>query len=517
MVDFETILITLVAALAINYIYNQYINSTKDVNELYLNEQSTIDSTRLSNESAVYKSNKLGYASGLRIGLDIRYDHYKLRHGNLSDVWQVITRYAAKQRGKGITINDRFQPILQLNYKIDKFRQYLLKKEAKTVRINLRHFINNFDVLIIIISAFVSQVTVELYDDIAYLSEEDEKNALYIVDYEDLKKIQVENYFNFEDQSIYDLEASDELSEFENEYTFEKDKGIALKITRRLNNTVLSTVEYTQLNIISSLAASIKHLPLSKEINYEDKLMVIQFTSEKKKSNEELTNQLNKILISFITNADLIILEKPNISWSTIFDYKPTILSISEKDLQKLSLDNLKKDLHLNWYKKFIFNQSLKFLSKGKFTKNDSINPYSKLRLVYVNNTITNPRIFSSPQLNEFRALLASRLIMEFGYYNIMGPVILTDFYDYRFFELKNLKSWGCISQSLELKLTGINEKKEGKLAIRGYSIGKSTNRVINRTDEVEQNKDIMKANDGFMPLTNVNGVWGNDGCLYVI
>ncbi|KAG2736285.1 hypothetical protein G9P44_000375 [Scheffersomyces stipitis] len=513
MADLETVLITVAAALAINYLYNQYIHATKDVNELYLNEQSTVDSTRLANESAIYKSNKIAYANGLRIGLDIRYDHYKLRHGNLCDVWEIITKYASKSRGSGITIDNEFQPIIQLNYKISQFSRYLTSNKVKVVRINLNRFIDNFDILIAVISAMVNQITIELYDDHANLQDTDE--GLFIVNNSDLQKFTPQSYFNYEDQSVYDIESTDELNEFVNEYTYEKDKGIALKITRKLNSSVLSTVEFTQLNIISSLASTIKHLPLSKEINHDDKIVVVQSS---KRSNDAITNQLNKILLSFITTAQLVVLtENSSLSWNNILSHEPTILALNEKELQDLSLEKLKSGLNLNWYKKFVANQTLKFLSKGKFSKSTFINPDSKLRLVYVNNGITNPRIFSPAQLNEFRCYLSSRLVMEFGYYNIIGPIILTDFYDYRYFSIASVKSWGCISQSLELKLTEVSDKSEGKLSVRGYSIGKSTNKVVNRSDQIEQNKNIMKANDGFMPLINVRGRWGNDGCLYIV
>ncbi|ABN65226.2 predicted protein [Scheffersomyces stipitis CBS 6054] len=469
MADLETVLITVAAALAINYLYNQYIHATKDVNELYLNEQSTVDSTRLANESAIYKSNKIAYANGLRIGLDIRYDHYKLRHGNLCDVWEIITKYASKSRGSGITIDNEFQPIIQLNYKISQFSRYLTSNKVKVVRINLNRFIDNFDILIAVISAMVNQITIELYDDHANLQDTDE--GLF----------------------IRPPEVHSTLNEFVNEYTYEKDKGIALKITRKLNSSVLSTVEFTQLNIISSLASTIKHLPLSKEINHDDKIVVVQSS---KRSNDAITNQLNKILLSFITTAQLVVLtENSSLSWNNILSHEPTILALNEKELQDLSLEKLKSGLNLNWYKKFVANQTL----------------------VYVNNGITNPRIFSPAQLNEFRCYLSSRLVMEFGYYNIIGPIILTDFYDYRYFSIASVKSWGCISQSLELKLTEVSDKSEGKLSVRGYSIGKSTNKVVNRSDQIEQNKNIMKANDGFMPLINVRGRWGNDGCLYIV
>ena len=112
--------------------------------------------------------------------------------------------------------------------------------------------------------------------------------------------------------------------------------------------------------------------------------------------------------------------------------------------------------------------------------------------------------------LNTIRIQHQARVVKELCYYNIVGPIILTDYYDYRQFNIK-VNKVGCIAQSLEIKLINLQDEwgiywSEDILLVRLLN-------VVNDQQEKLQPKD----NDGFMPISIVKGKWGNDGCLYVL
>ncbi|ODV80548.1 uncharacterized protein CANTADRAFT_46867 [Suhomyces tanzawaensis NRRL Y-17324] len=487
-IDLHTVVITVVAVVVIDYIYSQYIESTKDVNDLYLSDQSLIEATRLPNESAIYKSNKLDHSHGLRIGLDIRYDHYKVRHGNLCDIWQIVMDNASNTSN----LNIDNQPLLlhALNHRIARLGDYLRANSITSIKINVRFFLVNQDVFVAIFAGFLNQVTVEFYDDITNLpaNAEDLNNSLIVVD-------------DSEQAYIHETTAT-----FDNEYNFTKDKGIALKITRKINNKVLSTIEFTQLNLISAVASTLKHLPLTKVVDSNDSFLII---NDALASNDHMLNNLTKLMTGFISNSQITLLNKPLdavISWDTIFDLNPTIVSVSEARLAKMPIDSYLDQL--SWYTKFFFNQ----------------------KLIYVNKSLKNSPEIPMSKYNTMRCLFSTRVIVESGYYNIIGPVILTDFYDYRLNNVSNLKSFGCISQAMEIKLINVNAKNVGNIMVRGYNIGKTTTWLVGTSNETteanllgesllrhDQNKLFMNQNNGFMTLNDSTGIWGNDGCLYVV
>lgn len=84
-------------SLAVIYIVLKLLNYCKTVPDLYLQQQSYPDPTRLPNESPIYHSTKS--PTGLRLGLDIRYDHYKLRRGNCNDIWEIAMKKGGGPRG----------------------------------------------------------------------------------------------------------------------------------------------------------------------------------------------------------------------------------------------------------------------------------------------------------------------------------------------------------------------------------------------------------------------------------
>ncbi|CAI5759806.1 unnamed protein product [Candida verbasci] len=413
MVDNE--LIYLLLLIVVVYVIGKIFQLVKDVPDLYLNEQSIIEPVRLENESSVYHSNK---NFGLRSGLDIRYDSYKLRNGNLFDVWEIVLNNARKNGDRGLTINGKLVKFGELN----SILQNIQLKE-QTINLPLSSSVD-LNWLVVLLYGFLNQIPVQFSKSQS-------------------TRFEIPNYKNTLD--------------FENEYHPDKDKGIALRFSGD------KVVEFTQLNIISAIASTIKHLPLT--YNFKNKTMLL--IPPKTGSNEEILNFIAKLLVGMIENCQITIGDK----FSPDYD----IISLHESQLP---------------YREPSFWQAplLQLLKLGKY-------PYNNERLMYINNSISSKPIFSPSQLNKLRISYKCRIIKEFGYFNMVGPVILTDYFDYR--EFSNL--FGCIFQSIDIKL--IN----GYLSIRGYTIGKTT----------IDNKLESKDNNGFMPV-DIKGKWGRDGCLYI-
>lgn len=505
------VVIAIVAIVAVHFIYSQYIESTKDVNDLFLSLQSTIDPIRLPDESPIYKSNKLDYSNGLRVGLEIRYDHYKLRNGNLSDIWQILIAQLKAAPEKLVQINEEVAQFLNLNYKVAQLGELLSKYEEVTL--NFRHFVKNSDILVIIIACFVNQITLHLYDDLKNVEFESER-TLSIIDNSEVATGSSLSLGSAELSKIFN--SSSTLSTFDNEYHFSKDRGTAIRITSKLNTKFISKISFTQLNLISAIASSMKHLPITCELTKNDTLLLVQDSYPNTSTVENIGNDLVKILLSFITGSNLVI--QSELTSEKLSAINPSILSTNDSCFEKLLVLS-QLESRLSWFDKFFYNQSINFLSRGKFSNQVQTDVGSKLRLVYINKSIyTQSSILSdSNLLNKYRSLLNSRIIIESEVPSIVGPFILTDYFDYRILDLSNInnfRGFGCICQSNEIKLVNYKEgTKSGSIVIRGYNIGKK--KIIPIDSNFKINSDPV-VNEGFMPIDNVKGSWGNDGCLYV-
>ncbi len=80
-------------------------NTSKDVNEVSLQYQSSIGSTRKVGESATYRSSIVGNVMNLKSGLEIRHG-YRTRDGNISDIWKL-----GENNGAKVIIWDKDKPI----------------------------------------------------------------------------------------------------------------------------------------------------------------------------------------------------------------------------------------------------------------------------------------------------------------------------------------------------------------------------------------------------------------------
>lgn len=462
--------VALVATVAIVVIFLRYIKFTKDVPLLYLSEQSIVEDTSKSGESTIHKSNKLDF-SRLRVGLDIRYDSYKLRNGNLTDIYE----FFMKNPEQNIVINGETRSVYNINFLVDQIVKYIENNNIESICFKNDDFMKDFFGFTLILAGFISQTTIIIYD---YRKFECPKNSI--------------NFNKFDFTSHFQLDG--QLSTFENVYSPAKDKGIAIKLVKQIHQNLISTVQFTQLNIISAIASNIKHLPELNQWNSSDTLLV---TQSAKLPLEEVSNSLIKILSTFITKSNLIVTCDFRLDHLT--RYNPTILFIDPQVASVLT--NPTK--YLSSFQKILKKYSLLHFKLGKLPK---FKPFStNLRLIYITKNIQSPNF----EVSDLRACFGTRIITESCHYRVIGPIILTDFYDYRDFKIK-FDSFGCIYQSLEIKLGDFNNNK-GYLMLRGYNIGKNT---FELNGVVEENKNCQ--NDGFLPLDDIRGSWGTDGCLYI-
>ncbi|CAH6721773.1 hypothetical protein CLIB1444_07S02124 [[Candida] jaroonii] len=468
----STILAAIGVVVLIHFIFTHYIDVTKDVNELYLNEQSTIETTALENQSPIYKSCKLDY-NGLRVGLDIRYDHYKLRNGNFCDIWEIAMKAWNKDNNKSLKLNGEKVNYGVLNYNIHEVIKYLNENEIKSVGIKINGFLKSVENLTVVLACLVNATLINFYDvdaDVDVLAEDIPVSLKTSV-----------------------------LEAFTNEYDFEKDKGIRLRISES-GSKIISHTDYVAINFISSVAAAIKHLPLTEKFTSKDKFLIV--------NNMTVTNVLSKVLVGLVTNADITIVQDKSLK--DLLTYQSSVIFTSSDVVDDEVIDSLVYSSSVLDKLKY---QTLKyFLSKGKFSKLKN----SPLRLLYLSKSINKDNQLSTSSLNRLRSILNARVIVENTVKSIVGPVILSDFYDYRILSSKleaNLTGNGCICQSNEVKLANLSTTNYGDIMIRGYNVGKVNNYLIGKGSiETKANKD----DEGFLTLTNVKGKWGSDGCLYV-
>lgn len=490
MEDWEKILITLLCLLLLNYLYPKLLEHWKDVPDLYLQEQSVIGTTRKTNESAIHTSNKL--FTGLRGGLEIRYDHYKIRSGNLRDIWEIFVNQAKKApEPKLITINGECIEAGILNAMAKKLGSSIEKSVAdgaavEKVYIPSKDLFRSVDSLVVLIGCFINQIPVHIGADSVQSSGND-----HVYFYEAAAR-------KVGPIGIEDLKIPDYL--FENVYNIKYDQGIPLRISSNSGH-IASEISFTQANFASAVASLLKHLPESQSLTKDDSLFIYHETGSE-------VNDIVKMLSSFISFCDLEIstdkLPTPSSNAS--------IVSIAESKFLTTELGQKKTT------SSFRLNRSLNYLSKGIFAP--VAKTENKPRIIVISRKIGQKMLINPAELNKYRSLLGCRIIVEQTYPNVAGPLILTDFYDYRVIPAGNINGYGCLSQSLEIKLVNDDKKvnstyngSSGQVVVRGYNIGKMEKNAIGLPKGPSSQTDI--ANEGFMPL-GIKGRWGSDGCLYV-
>lgn len=478
---------TLICILGVFVCYTKYLDFNRDVPPEYLNQQTVVEQTRKPNELAIHKSTKLDYSTGLRVGLGIRYDHYKLRNGNLNDIWEIFIKNCAMDGKPTITIGGESIRVDQLNHAVHQLLELMLKWEnVSELALSSEILFADKYTFAAILAAFLSQIPVHIYE--TKTEHLIDQNAVLVTEgFEIRRKADNSCLFQFTT-----LDFSSGKSDFQNEYTVEKDRGIALKVSARLNHKVISSTVFTQLNLVSAVASCIKHLPPSKHLNKEDTLVIVQDRT----SSEGMLNEITKVLALFVVGSKLVLTSHE----TDYMNYKPTVLVMNVRNIKKH--EKLPGGLSKLVYYHNIFSLSrLRFSGGGKL----------QLRLIYVHRDCNKGEYTN---WNSLRATLGVNIVEEIGRFNIAGPFLVTDYFEYRIFPQKLAESIliaGGIVQANEIKLMNFDATQSGDLAVRGYNIGKAVT-IMEGVGETQVTPD----DDGFHKLHHV-ARWGTDGCLYVL
>lgn len=487
----------LLGLLVVAFLYRQYLVHTRDVPEEYLNEQSVIDSTRNPNELAIHKSTKLDYSQGLRVGLGIRYSLYKLRNGNLYDIWELAMGHVKKDPTTSIFLQGKQVKLSQLNIQASQIRKVLAEKKTECpfdeIRIPVELLFTDQNALAVAIACFTSQITVHINDG-SY------NNSLSIRGPEVVKKdgdlvISWKSQILINATQTFDKNATSTI--FENEYTFEKDRGIALRVSHRANHKAIACTDFTQSNLVSAVASCIKHLPPQHQITPNDRLAVILDTS----SIEGIVNNLVKVFVSLVTGAELHLETRID----ACVAINPTIILTSTETVKTLDKSAIGLDKLLKFHR-------LYSLSCNRFSTFIINKPYPELRLIIAHRSINTAK--ESPEWKQINASFACHVVEEIGYFNVAGPLLVSDFYDFRKFSSNisvQTRTHGAVAQANEVKLVDFDGKLPGKIAVRGYNIGKAKT-VMEKVGETQ----IFPDNEGFYQLP-VLARWGLDGCMYVM
>ncbi|KAM9912111.1 hypothetical protein OXX69_002884 [Metschnikowia pulcherrima] len=486
----------LLAILVSAYTYKQFLVFTRDVPDEYLNEQSVIDSTRNESESAIHKSTKLDYSSGLRVGLGIRYGHYKLRNGNLYDIWELAIGHAKKDASKSIVFGQKPITLSAINGKASQIRDLLSNLRSSSVFeeicLSPELMFTDPDAFSVAVACFMMQITVHLNNTSCEIESSDKNLVLF----EENGSLMLKNKSTVVLNLTMSLDNSTETTLFENAYTFDKDRGIALRVSHRANSRATARTDFTQSNLVSAVASCIKSLPPQHEICSNDRIAIIQDNS----SIEGFVNGLVKVLVAFVTGSQLSLAS--NLEQGSAFC--PTIISANTDVIESMYRKPTGLAKVLEYHRRYS-------LSCNRFSGLITEKPYPDLRLLFAHSSINTAQ--SPIDRGKIIASLAVHMVEEIGYFNAAGPILTSDFYDYRTFSqgvASQTRACGAVAQTNEIKLVDF-DGKSGKVAVRGYNMGKAKTVLENVGETV-----VSPDQDGFYQLS-VDARWGSDGCMYVM
>lgn len=479
-------LLAVIVFLGVLLLYREILVFTRTVPPEYLNEQSVVESSRNPNELAIHKSTKLDYLQGLRVGLGIRYHHYKLRNGNLYDVWELALANAQHSPPPTVFVNDETIQLKDLNSRAIQLKCILARASITEIWIPSSLYVTDISILSVMIACFISQITVHVHHDSIEVN-----GSATVESLNGAVRIIVAGTEIFNSAQIKWNEPS---LEFINEYSFEKDKGIALRVSNSTNHMSHTTTDFTQSNLVSAVASCIKHLPPHEQFGSKDLLAVVQDTL----SSEGITNGVVKLLAGLMSGCRVLLSHSEH----DFMSKKPTIVSANLSVISKLQHQPSGFDRLLYWHK-------MASLFCLRFSTVAIKRPYPGLRLLYAHRKIGQE---DYREWNSTRAALSVLVVEEYGYFNAAGPILTTDVYDFRFQKrdvTSLISGTGCIVQSNEIKLTNYS-KGEGDVAVRGYNFGKAK-QFMKGKGEISVQPDA----EGFYSLP-IKAKWGSDGCLYL-
>lgn len=485
--------------------YIKYLDLTRDVPPEYLEQQSVVDSTRRPKELAVYKSTKLDY-SGLRVGLDLRYELYKLRNGNLCDVWEIALRVLRERPDRRVCVGRETILLAQLNGHVAVLARRL--RGASELRIPRELFVADPHVLAVVLACFVERVTVHVGEKKEKEREEEKEkeneNDGVSLGGNEKEGLDHESGCVFFDGRVFSgarngavrelLRDAGPSDRFENVYAPGKDRGIALRVSALRARGAVSTA-FTQGNLVAAVASCIKHLPPAQMLGANDRVAIVQDTT----SVESTVNGLVKALAAFVSQSELFLAQATSDCW----DWRPTVLLMSAPKARALLQEAAPALLaqKLGALHRRVSLSRLRLANAGP-------RPHPLVRLLYVHHSVDTAQYFDT---RAACLALGTRVVQEWGYFVAAGPLVVSDVFDVRKSPDLRVRGFGAVAQSDELKLVHYDGASPGTLCARGYNMGKAK-QFLERVGE----NTLAPDEEGFYTLP-VQARWGSDGCLYIM
>jgi hypothetical protein len=487
--------------------YNQYVRHQRDIHEIALNQQADISPSRKENESAIYRNNQTPHGMPLLTGLQIRHG-FRLRNGNLRDIWSVVM--GQKNRDARLTFVHKGEEVVcgldNLNAVFKRFSTFFKQNEWQ--RIGIAVPVYTYHGFVTCMACYISGLTVHAFTqlprsqhdiDILVVDESQLKYATMFT-YKKVIVISSDSSKSFDDSNIInwgeigDLEA---LKDDVFEYKYDASYDDILPLVDTAN---FQTTSYTHQNFVSSIASVIRSLPLGHEFGQEKLLIGYQ---------DSTMNYWPKTLAILLCGGSVVLGSTRDETFEkNITTYRPTVISLDAQSAKSFFL--CRTDFGI--FHSLMLHRAVHLFSQGVFSTSAMRNSCDQLKLIYIGD---DNKGLASEELTTIRALYGCRVVAERFKSGVLGPVLSTNYYDYRIFSNKRLINRGAAPLPLEIKLFKYKNldigKRHGELCIRGFTIGrpvgeKELERAIASGERV--------GSEGWMP-TGIIGKFGTDGCFY--
>ncbi|CCD24484.1 Dde1p NDAI_0D01700 [Naumovozyma dairenensis CBS 421] len=567
---FATLLIGLLIA---NWILTSYLLDFKrDISKLALNQQSNTSSVRNENETAIYRNFLAPQGFPLTTGLGLS-QGYKIRNGNFGDLWNAIMEVSSNNNNtlQFTNSNETFS-LPQINGLVSNILNYQNGIFKSLGNVGIVTSISSLQGFTIMLASMVKTIT-SINSGIPSLlpsvprKKIENLDVLVIDSSESLKLLNGSEHW-YKLVIVCEDKDNENITPFENvvfwkqlshnysnicnfEYIVPEDNSDDKKEFLNVTSQSDKTTNFSQMNLISSVAAFIKNFPMNHELSKDDFLTIL-LPNEKLQNDSNLLIQMWPKLLAILLHGGSIALikSKGGFEKNMGIPLKTTLL-LTDKDIINQQLSYLsqteKQSTRLcSLFHKIKSSWAKTLISEGIFTKcgtspNQQI---PRLRCIFLSDSLHSienissfkmyslPKLtygsymdsFTTKQLNYMKSIFGARIVIELYCPNlVLGPIMQTNFYEYRVLPESvdnKLVCFGTLSTTLEGKLVetelstlNIN-KKQGMLCIRGFTIGKP---VEEERKEIARNlsKDFG-GNEGWMPLVGVFGLWGQDGCFYI-
>ncbi|GMM54027.1 hypothetical protein DAKH74_006430 [Maudiozyma humilis] len=559
--------------LSVNFLFQKLVlDYNRDLTPVALSEQANITTVRKKNETALYRNFLVPIGFPLTTGLGLSLG-YKIRNGNFMDVWKAIMdvtgakgNYVSLPGGSAKKDTVRKYSLPEINGMANKIITDVYEKyDVNEVGLNVSA--GTLPGFVISIASMIHSVrseggkgllhflaavprqrnekvevlVIDSWQAFGMLNKSEEWYKLVIVCDDDASAMKPSEVNDMSNVVTWDSVISGYTESTKFEYDPPKDNSDELKPLFNVTSMCNQVTAFNQLNLVSSVSSFIKTFPLHHELSDSDVITDIRDTFTVAKNNVQIWPKVFSVLLlggsaQFVTASDVTL---DSLAKTTLLVCEPKTLTtitnlVKESNGASPPLQGVKLSL------------ATAFLSEGVMVKVAKIHTpqLEQLRAIYLGEELSQEaRIlsfaskipsyskgqiqskFTTAQLNQFRAVFGARLVVElYCPFIVMGPISETNFYDYRIFSPSvdaQVTCVGPLNTSLEGKMVNIEgnpnmdvEQRQGMLCIRGFTIGRPLG--DERLAQAAKLSEDVAGSEGWIPLTGVYGLWGQDGCLYI-